>query len=312
MISVIIPVYNTSEYLRGCFDSILSQDYTDWEVILVNDGSTDNSLQICEEYALKDKRFSVFNQENKGVSAARNRGLAAAKGEYICFIDSDDSVKENYLSHLLSLFADSNVRIVASRLFEGNKKTTDLHYIKGKNKVLRSVFDMQKGIRGYIGGKMFCADIIRDNNLCFNEGQILSEDTVFIYDYLCLCDDLCVAGLSGELLYDYTQREQSATCSSSSSDKFNLKLRKIPDAFDSIKDKTEDKSLKKVIELTKVRQLVTIVRSMIRCNYEDKKLIKNDIAYIRKNLFSYIMCDCFPIRKKVEAILICFCPFIFK
>ena len=105
-ISVIIPVYNVENYLKRCLNSVLNQTLKDIEIICVNDGSTDDSAQICEEYALKDERFSVFHQENKGVSAARNKGLSLAEGEYICFIDSDDSIKENYLSHLLSLFVD--------------------------------------------------------------------------------------------------------------------------------------------------------------------------------------------------------------
>ena len=90
MISVIVPVYNVEEYLEECLESIKRQTYTDIEVILVNDGSTDRSKEICERYCEKDSRFKLVNQENKGLSGARNRGMLESKGEFISFVDSDD------------------------------------------------------------------------------------------------------------------------------------------------------------------------------------------------------------------------------
>ncbi len=101
-ISVIVPVYNVRRYLRQCLDSLMSQDYPSFEVILVDDGSTDGSGSICDEYAAKNKCFKVVHQQNKGLSAARNRGLALARGQYISFVDSDDWVSECYLSAFMS------------------------------------------------------------------------------------------------------------------------------------------------------------------------------------------------------------------
>lgn len=100
MISVIVPVYNVEPYLRQCIDSILAQTYTDFELILIDDGSTDNCGAVCDEYAAKDDRIRVFHQENAGVSAARNTGITAARGEYIAFVDSDDWVVPTYLNRL--------------------------------------------------------------------------------------------------------------------------------------------------------------------------------------------------------------------
>lgn len=94
-ISVVIPVYNSAKYLRECLDSVVSQSFSNWEVVAVDDGSSDESPVILDEYAAKDARFKVIHKENGGVSAARNDGLAAAKGEYVLFIDSDDWVDEN-------------------------------------------------------------------------------------------------------------------------------------------------------------------------------------------------------------------------
>ena len=139
MISLIVPVYNVEEYLEECLDSIQNQTYTDLEVILVNDGSTDGSKAICERYCKENRRFHLLNQENQGLSAARNTGVAASRGEFIVFVDSDDMILANYLETLMhymredvdiveSQFTVSNEEFLAksfkepSILFEGNSQ----------------------------------------------------------------------------------------------------------------------------------------------------------------------------------------------
>ena len=106
MISVIIPVYNVENYLEECLKSVQNQTYTNIEVLLVNDGSTDNSKMICERYCQEDRRFLLINQENQGLSAARNKGVEISTGEYIVFVDSDDSIKTNYLEKLMQYMAE--------------------------------------------------------------------------------------------------------------------------------------------------------------------------------------------------------------
>ena len=112
MISVIVPVYNVEEYLEECLESIKRQTYTDIEVILVNDGSTDGSKEICERYCEKDSRFKLVNQENKGQSVARNLGMAESKGEFISFVDSDDVLKEDMLEQLMKQMTSEDIDIV--------------------------------------------------------------------------------------------------------------------------------------------------------------------------------------------------------
>ncbi len=114
MISVIIPVYNVERYLEECINSIQNQTYTDIEVILVNDGSIDTSVLICEKYCEQDNRFKLINQENQGQSAARNKGVAASTGEFIVFVDSDDVIKANYLEELMKYMTEE-VDIVESK-----------------------------------------------------------------------------------------------------------------------------------------------------------------------------------------------------
>ena len=113
MISLIVPFYNVETYLEECLDSIQNQSYTDLEVILVNDGSTDDSQAICELYCQADKRFRLINQSNQGQSVARNTGVTASRGEFIAFVDSDDIIKANYLEELMKYMSD-DIDIVES------------------------------------------------------------------------------------------------------------------------------------------------------------------------------------------------------
>ena len=127
MISVIVPVYNVEEYLKECLDSIKNQTFTDFEVILVNDGSTDNSQEICKLYCEQDSRFCLINQENKGQSIARNIGVAESKGKFIVFIDSDDIVRVDMLDQLMNYMSDE-IDIVEC------DKTEDIQYLNEKGK----------------------------------------------------------------------------------------------------------------------------------------------------------------------------------
>ena len=115
MISVIVPVYNVEPYLRECIDSILSQTYRDFELILVDDGSPDNCGAICDEYAEKDTRIRVIHQENGGLSAARNAGLDIARGEYVTFVDSDDKVSSRYLECLYKMLINNEADVSTCR-----------------------------------------------------------------------------------------------------------------------------------------------------------------------------------------------------
>lgn len=116
MVSIIIPIYNVEKYLRTCLDSVLAQTYTAYEVILVNDGSEDDSGKICEEYVKRDKRFFLINQDNKGLASARNTGIRAARGEYIYFIDSDDCINPSLLEIVVNIADQKKANIVQINL----------------------------------------------------------------------------------------------------------------------------------------------------------------------------------------------------
>ena len=133
MISVIVPVYNAEEYLEECLESIKNQTYTNIEVILVNDGSTDGSKEICEQYCEKDNRFKLVNQENQGQSVARNLGVAESVGQFIMFVDSDDVVRENIVEVLLS-YMKEDVDLVECNLVRNQEELK-------MNKTIRVIFE---------------------------------------------------------------------------------------------------------------------------------------------------------------------------
>lgn len=146
MISIIVPVYNTEKYLRRCIDSVLNGTYKDFELILVNDGSVDNSGKICNEYSLKDNRIKVVHLKNTGVSNARNVGLELAKGDYIGFLDSDDFIKENMYEFLLTELLDKNVDI--SGCF--------FNFLNLENRLVCKITEEEKQFAKVYNGKEFC------------------------------------------------------------------------------------------------------------------------------------------------------------
>jgi glycosyltransferase involved in cell wall biosynthesis len=122
-VSVIIPVYNLEKYIGRCIDSVISQTEKNFEVILINDGSQDNSINIINSKIKADSRFKLINQDNRGVSAARNKGLESAVGEYITFVDGDDFIEANMLKEMYNLAKINNLSIVSSNLFAYSNKS---------------------------------------------------------------------------------------------------------------------------------------------------------------------------------------------
>lgn len=186
MISIIVPVYKAESYIHRCINSILAQSYTDFELLLIDDGSPDNCGAICDEYAVRDSRVRVFHKENGGVSSARNLGLKQARGEWITFIDADDFVHLDFLS---SLYAhDDADLIVGSFETVGTEEKwcgflDDCFY----NRTLfeKKVIDLSLSINFYTPwAKLFRANIIEINNLSFDEEMSSAEDWLFVLNYL--------------------------------------------------------------------------------------------------------------------------------
>lgn len=192
-ISVIVPVYNAEKYLRRCIDSVLAQTYTDFELLLIDDGSKDKSGEICDEYAQKDTRVRVFHQENGGVSSARNLGLDNAKGEWVTFVDSDDEIEPEHLqAYEMGLDAHLVVGNAVVKV-EGKKDHILSSGIPvGYHKEFKPLLShsLTKLIFQAPWGKLFNRKCLA--NLRYDTKLITGEDNHFIFRYLCQSDSLRV------------------------------------------------------------------------------------------------------------------------
>lgn len=187
-ISVIVPVYNAEKYLPHCIDSILAQTFTDFEVLLIDDGSTDNSGKICDEYAVKDSRIRVFHKKNGGVSSARNLGIKEAHGDWITFIDSDDWIYPNLLNDYYKYFPNHADLYIQGFIDSNKNKSVDKEqYWKGNNLIIETD-KLEKQLIGFVWNKLFKSSIIKDHQLFFDEKITMIEDLLFVYHYM-ICSE---------------------------------------------------------------------------------------------------------------------------
>ena len=214
IISVIIPVYNVECYIKRCIDSVLTQTYSNFELLLIDDGSKDKSGYICDEYAQKDGRIRVFHKENGGVSSARNLGLDNARGEWICFCDADDSIeKDTFFSlyHYMKSFDADIISYPAFYEYENKILSRDFCYCDSPAQLLKEIFKVK---RNEVWGAMIRKEIIGMDR--FPLDVKIGEDIIF----LCTVYKKCMKGIiSDKGCYNYYNRIDSAMCEMKSSDK---------------------------------------------------------------------------------------------
>lgn len=212
MISIIVPVYKVEKCVARCIDSILAQQYADWELILVDDGSPDRSGEICDEYALKDARIHVLHQQNQGVSAARNHGIGLAKGEYITFVDSDDYLDRDFLSSFdLEHGADLQVQGMISTYPDQDDQTLLPTVTNDQNTSVYEALSCADNVRFLFSpwAKMFRTSILRDHAVSFPTEICYTEDEVFVKRFLTHATSVRIFG---QAHYYYTH-ESSAPLS---------------------------------------------------------------------------------------------------
>lgn len=188
--SIIVPVYKAESFIQKCIEGIIAQTVTDFELILVNDGSPDNSGEICNEYAQKDKRIKVLHKKNGGPSSARNIGLDKATGEIICFVDSDDYVMPQFLENFGECSSDITIQgIYAKRPNEEGYQYCCIYERKFNKDYIKDIVDTVYKSRntGYLVTRAFKRKIIEDHALRLNINYHLREDEEFIWRYMCKC-----------------------------------------------------------------------------------------------------------------------------
>lgn len=220
LVSIIVPIYNVEEYLNRCIRSIIRQTYENLEIILVDDGSTDNCFSICQDWGKKDSRIKVIHQKNGGLSAARNTGIDVATGQYIMFLDSDDYLSPYCIETMVDLIQVDNADVVIGNFVNGNEDnynfTKDINYKKNMSGVdaIRQIYNNDEDALKFTSA---CAKLYRKNlfkNIRYPSGK-LYEDIFTTHKVLYLCKNAIVIGL--ECVY-YFQRITSIM-----HDNYNLK-----------------------------------------------------------------------------------------
>lgn len=218
LLSIIIPVYNVEAYLRECVDSVINQTYKNLEIILVDDGSTDSSGDICDEYIEKDERITVIHQKNSGLSQARNKGLAESGGDYIYFLDSDDYIGANALEKLLSIAEKDNSDIVffdAVSFADTNDFEVKQNYIRkesyktGSGSSVFSAMTENGEYHSAVPLLFFRKSFLTESKISFIPG-ILYEDMAFTYQIFCAAS---VVSQCKDALYHRRYRKNSITLS---------------------------------------------------------------------------------------------------
>lgn len=209
MISVVVPVYNTGMYLENCIDSIMAQDFKNIEIIVIDDGSNDEAtLELCDKLESKDERIKVIHQPNTGLSGARNRGVKEAKGNYICFIDSDDTVEKNMLTVLYGLVKKYSVNIGFCGMFVDNSKKI-IRPDEIKNEGILSIADF---LHYFFLGNNHSSCTVLYHESVFEKHQFALGETNedYLFNFEVVLDEEYVA-VTPQKLYHYVKREGSIT-----------------------------------------------------------------------------------------------------
>ena len=194
--SIIVPIYNIEKYIEKCIKSVLIQNYRNFELILVNDGSTDNSQNICEEYSKIDDRIIVINKKNGGLPAARNTGIEIVSGDYICHLDGDDFWKEGYLEYLNNKLSGKKIDVLfgCGRYdFFGNNNYNKEYYYKitrklfNKNELIKYIMSIDHEIPASAWSNVYNTSFVKNKELFFTEGLTWSEDTDNYFNVLLNC-----------------------------------------------------------------------------------------------------------------------------
>ena len=323
LVSIIIPVYNAERYLEDCIESILKQTYKNYEVLLIDDGSKDNSGNICDRYSNSNNNITVIHTENRGPSHARNTGILHAKGEWICFVDSDDTVTEHWLESYMK-YADADLLIQG--LYVKSAKTSKNLNINAEYKLGKerdSLINKLSKLHGLLNFpfKCFRSSIIQKNKILFKEGMSLGEDYVFVITFMKYSESIrCIPCCN----YIYNQFNSTLSVrfypANSIIEWNNIS---IEATLDFCKQDTKNiffQSIAKNLFCAKCRYTINFY-DKINCIDKDKifymlkkhkkyiSLRKLNIKYwifylslIDKELFNYILSFTFKIKNKIKTI----------
>ena len=282
-ISIIIPIYNTGAYLPRCIDSILSQSFTDYELILIDDGSIDNSGAICDNYAQQDNRIKVFHQKNGGLSSARNTGLDHAQGEWIYFVDSDDELKPDGLQTLVNCISEDVDMVMGGyeqynldgNLIETEKNHETLTLSRRDSLlVLFPDHSIQYSYLGYVWIRLFRNRIIQDHGLRFDTSIRIKEDTLFVTQYLCKSNGKTRFTTTPVYKYIAQKNSEMNSLRTTYNPKYVYSFDAVVKMYSTIRQLPElDRQLLKAAKHEIVRRIYMVMDHMLYHNVVDKKCL---------------------------------------
>lgn len=283
-ISIIIPVYNVEKYLARCLESIINQTHTNLEIICINDGSPDSSLEILKKYEKQDKRIKIIDKRNGGVSSARNSGIRVMTGEYVLFVDADDWLEEQAIEKLCQIIKKENVDLVRGNYFTNVNETQSVKQ-KGVEKIFKTpeefkqtfFLDILKGtLPGYACLFLIKTSIIKKNNIFFNEKIHFMEDMLFIVTLLTQIDSVYFSDFA---FYHYFVNDSGAT---RSSDKYMKNIECMVEVFKKTREVLSENDLDEYIEIRKnanIKSIMSYVYLMFK-NSKDKEDFVNNMNII--------------------------------
>lgn len=289
-ISVIVPVYKVEFYLRRCVDSILAQTLTDFELILVDDGSPDNSGAICDEYVLKEARVRVIHKENGGVSSARNAGIEEARGEWLCFVDSDDAVDNDYLCKMYCGIeecgnkclvmtgykcVDQNENVISEQSFMQNETTNDIVSAIDKAENFNIINSPVC--------KLFNTSIVYAKRLRFDQTISYGEDHLFVLDYIKYVDRVRL--LKGVYYIYYQTGKESLTSSKSNTIKFVVYVEHLKEKYRELSDILKSKQFDELKDNRLYEHIVRALQFYLTSGEKGKRPVFEKLYAINKKLY---------------------------
>lgn len=310
LVSVVVPIYNVEKYLSKCIETIINQTYNNIEIILVNDGSTDNCLQICNDFREKDRRIKVINKKNGGLSDARNTGLKDAHGKYICFIDSDDYISNKYVEELYNLIIENNAQIALcnyEKVDEENKSISkediESQTISGKTALEKFNETAFYPASVVAWNKLYDINLFR--NIIYPEGKI-HEDEFTTYKLFYLAKKVAI---TSKVLYYYRFVPTSIM-----NRKFNVKRLDKLEALEQRVNFFRDNKEEKLYRLALIDYQYLLVSHYLKCKKyleNSKKIQKEILKKIRKNYNVVIKFKECSIKSKIKFTIVYIHPILY-
>ncbi len=284
LISVIIPVYNVEKYIRQCLNSIIAQTYTNLEIILVDDGSTDNSGKICDEYAKKDNRIKVIHKQNEGLPSARNVALKVCSGQYVGFVDSDDHISSDMYEYLYNLITENNADISMCNMFiEKNEQRIKSNIIDTLYKCVTQEEFFKFPCWRVVWNKLYRSSLLR--NFSFTSGISYGEDTLFLFEVITHSDKMAIGNKQ-----KYYYRENS----SSITHKFNKRNMQYLDIEKRIMDYAKVNNLPQLYKQAldaRMNAAGTWLKQIAEQDIEYRESVRQLTNFIRSNLKYFFACS---------------------